>query len=254
MSDEIPPGVVPFEEWTVKGRWWPTTLRRKQISSAAVIHHSVTNTTGKSSYAQVQEIERVIFDRRIRSRFSMVAYNFLVATDALVFEGRGLKYRNAANNDTKGTGYDNKATLSFCFAGSYEPGTDVPTLQPTPQQLAAVGDVIAWLVMAGHVSKWHEVIPHSYVHRTACPGDNLEAAIPDLARYVSRPSVEEDDDMIIQLVDDPDQQVSMLMWMQDDKPHFDVYSTYRPGAGTEVRGASWVAVDQAAKGNWVQAG
>ncbi len=184
----VPPKVVPFESWTIRGRWWPT-MKRRQQSIAAVIHHSVTDTTGRTGLAQVQQIEEIIYRRRIRSRFSMVAYSFLVDTTGVIYEGRGTKFRNGANNDSLRSGFGNAVTLSFCFAGNYHPGVaGIPTLQPTPGQLKPVGDLIAWLGLAGELSRTYEIVPHRYVHTTACPGDNLaNEAIDDLVRYTQFP-------------------------------------------------------------------
>ena len=247
----LPPGVVPFEKWTALGRWWPTSRRRRQ-SDAIVIHHSVTNTTNRSSYMQARDIEKVIHGRRLRSRFSMVAYSWLVATDGTVFEGRGTTYRNGANNDTKGTGYGNANTMSICFAGNYQPGVPgLPTLQPTPTQLRAAGDLIAWLAMAKEMPHEYDVLPHRHVHGTACPGDNLAAQVDALEMYAKF-----DLDPVggaMQIINDPENERMWAGWDKDGTQHVREYSTYRgAGVGDPLPGIGYVIDEQVTAGNIVK--
>lgn len=247
----LPPGVIPFEEWTVKGRWWPTSKRRRQ-SDAMVIHHSVTDTTGRSSYRQAQDIEAVIYGRRLRSRFSMVAYSWLVATDGTVFEGRGTEYKNAANNDTKGTGYGNANTMSICFAGNYHPNVPgVPTLQPTPTQLRAAGDLIAWLHMAKELPLDYRVLPHRDVHGTACPGDNLADKTDELEVYAQLGD-EAPDGGTMQIITDPEANRQWAAWLKDGTEHVREYRNPRPGAGDAMPGIAYVIDEQATAGNIVK--
>ena len=128
----LPPGVVPFKSWTIRGRWWPT-LRRRRQSIAAVIHHSVTDTRGRTGEQQIQHIEEITYRRRWRARFTMVPYNSMVDTAGVIYAGRETTYRNAANKDGRGTGFRNANTLSFCYAGNFQPGVyGIPTMSPTP--------------------------------------------------------------------------------------------------------------------------
>lgn len=258
-----PPGVVPFDQWTIRGRWWPVTLRRRLRSEASVVHHSVTDTTGDTDLAQAQQIEEVIYRRRLKARFSMVAYSYIIGTDATVFEGRGVTYRNAANNDTKNTGLTNTVTVSFCFAGNYHPDVaGVPTLTPTVKQLAAAGDVIAWLELSGDLEPDADVVPHRYVHATACPGDNLASEVSMIAAFAhmppEAPDLEEDlmapSAPLVQLYDDPDAERTLAMWAgPDGRPVVYSYGTYRPGVGIPGNGLSWVALAMFTDDRWVNA-
>lgn len=160
--------VTPFREWTVHGRWG-TPAAFSGPAEAVVVHHSVTNTAGRNAIEQARDVEQVIWTRRRSAGFSMIAYSFIVARSAAVFEGRGFEWRNGAN--TSRSIYGNHNTVSICFAGDYR------TLVPSAAQLAAAGEVIRDGVAAGHIRPNPPVIPHSQVHATACPGDNLRAGL-----------------------------------------------------------------------------
>lgn len=179
----LPDWVLPFDEWTLRGRWWPVTRRPTGTPNEAnVIHHSVTNTAGKDAVTQIRDIEEIIYQRRITSKFSMVAYSFLISSDAQVFEGRGLTYRNGANNDTKNTGFGNANTFSICFAGNYM------TDEPTDAQLDAAGRLVRWLKDHGHAFQTAPTIPHSQVHATACCGTNLRQKLHIIDAYTDEES------------------------------------------------------------------
>ena len=137
----------------------------------------MTNTSGKDAYTQIRDIEEVIYGRRFSAGFSMIAYSFLISTDAQVFEGRGLEYRNAANNDTKRTGFGNRNTFSICFAGNYMHD------EASDDQLAVAGRLIAWLKDKGHSFQSAVTLPHSHVHATACCGTNLRQDLPIIDAY-----------------------------------------------------------------------
>lgn len=246
----LPPWVVPFDDWTVKGRWWPTSKRRQQ-STAVVLHHSVTDTTGRSSHQQAQDIEQVIYDRRRRSRFSMVAYSFIVATDGTLFEGRGVTYRNGANNDTKNTGYTNTNTMSVCFAGNYQPGVaGVPELQPTPAQLRAVGDLAGWLHLAKELTGDYEILPHRHVHATACPGDNIVNHIDELELYAQFEPTHTEGPQAMQIINDPEAQRMWAGWDKAGTQHVREYSNYRGAhVGDALPGIGYVIDEQVAAGN-----
>ena len=155
--------IVRFNEWTIRGRWG-SALSFNGPASAAVLHHSVTNPTG-DAFADARTVEEVIWRRRIKSRFSMVAYSYLVHPDGTVFEGRGVRYRNGANNRTKPGTLSNRNTLSICLIGTYT------TADTTPHQDDAVAGLVEYLETAGQLANARSIVPHSALHATACCGD-----------------------------------------------------------------------------------
>lgn len=254
---------VPFDDWTVYGQWWPTMRRRRQ-AAASLVHHSVTRTAGFDDLQQARTIEAVIHGRRLKSRFSMVAYNFIIARGATVFEGRGWTYRNGANNDTKRTGYGNANTISICFAGNYEVGLSIPTVFPTDDQLDAAAAIIREGLELGHIYQPALVLPHNHVHATACPGDTLEGRMQDIADRVAippqpelptLPDLEEDlmaDPLV--MYEDPETETTFMVW-RDDAGRIVVfkYGTHRPGSGKLAPGMLWVYNAMIADDKWVAA-
>ena len=174
--------IVRFNEWTVRGRWGGT-LSFNGPAAAAIIHHSVTNPTG-DPFADARQVEEIIYRRRIKSRFSMVAYSYLVHPDGTVFEGRGVRYRNGANNRTKPGTLSNKNTVSVCLIGTY---TEADT---TPHQDDAVAGLLEYLETAGQLANARSIAPHSALHATACCGDGGRRLISRLLSETSRKGTE----------------------------------------------------------------
>jgi len=181
--------LIPLTAWTVYGRWGtPAMFSRVK---GAVIHHSVTVNSG-DSISDARTVERVIWGRRIKSKFAMVAYNFLITVDGTVFEGRGFKWRNGANNRTRILAplLTNRTTISICFVGNYHPGVaGVATITPTPQQIKAAAALIRHGVSTGQIKPNPQIVPHSKLHATACCGNNLRTRIPDIIRQVQEPTI-----------------------------------------------------------------
>lgn len=198
--------IAPFAEWTVRGRWWPTARRSSSPALALVVHHSVT-TILATTLASVQAVEEVIYGRRLSSRFSMIAYSFLITPDGAIWEGRGTVYRNGANNRTKrNVPYTNSNTLSVCFVGNFHPGVaGVTTLTPTPEALAACADLVAHLRAQGALVAGSDLVAHSMLHATACCGDNLRNELSTIRRLIADGTPpEEGDDMHVRKINADD--------------------------------------------------
>lgn len=155
--------IVSFGNWSIRGRWWPTSSLKKP-ASAIVIHHSVTKPTS-SAIDDARKVEEIIYRRRIKSRFAMIAYNWMIHPDGTVFEGRGNTYRNGANNNTRGGSISNHNSVSVCFIGDYR------TNLLTEAQRRSFWSLAEHLGETGAVSNTNSVVPHSAVARTACPAE-----------------------------------------------------------------------------------
>ncbi|MEM9521551.1 MAG: N-acetylmuramoyl-L-alanine amidase [Actinomycetota bacterium] len=182
--------LVSFDDWTLRGRWWPT-LRRRGVALAVIVHHSVTRAS-TSSLQSVRVVEEIIYQRRIRSRFSMIAYGWLIAPDGTVFEGRGATWRNGANNNTRGGSLSNGNTVSICFIGDFRTDT------VTPAARQAFFELVAQLEADGVIAADHQLLEHSELAHTECAAGALaqvfagETPVP-----IPQPIAddEEDDDM-----------------------------------------------------------
>jgi hypothetical protein len=108
-----------------------------------------------------------------------IGYHFLVAVDGTVYEGRPSQYVGAhvANHNT--------GTLGVSFIGCFQPGAcsgmgpqDPPdaAIESGGKLLGILSDVFGVSVDAAHVMG-HRDFPGA---STDCPGDNLEARIPDM--------------------------------------------------------------------------
>ena len=91
-----------------------------------------------------------------------IAYNALVCPHGYIFEGRGTKYRSAANGDTA----KNNAWFAVCYLG----GTGDTF---TTEAKAAYIRAVQWLRAEGGAGR--SVIGHRDVTATECPGAVIEA-------------------------------------------------------------------------------
>lgn len=173
--------IVPFNQWTKLGQWWPT-MRLKGEMGGIIVHHSVTKPTDNAA-ADARVVERIIYNRRFKSRFSMVAYSWLIHPDGSIFEGRGHLWRNGANTNKKGGSLSNSNTVSVCMIGDYR------TDKITDVQRSAFWWLVQHLQGTGTVKPNPDIFPHSDLAWTACPSgamDGLNQPLPE----------EEEDDMI----------------------------------------------------------
>jgi hypothetical protein len=95
-----------------------------------------------------------------------IEYNFLVAPNGQIFEGRGWAHQNAACGAT----YWNQHGLAVCYLG----GTDGHSTTP----LTALGrSALDWLWAEATVrfAVFTDIRPHSAVFNTFCPGHELTA-------------------------------------------------------------------------------
>ena len=170
-----------LEEWTLRGKWGNYPAIGPLPKLAYVVHHSVTNTAGDTTIESVQEVEDVIYRRRVKDRFSMVAYNDLYPQTGEIYIGRGADHQNGANGNTRGPDgpfphLTNRNTLSGCLVGNYHPPAG-GTLAVTDEQIDAVACRIVAYRAFGVLSSDSLVVSHDDLHATACCGDNGRAVL-----------------------------------------------------------------------------
>jgi hypothetical protein len=153
--------IVPFEDWTLLGQWFPC-LSYKGQAEAIIVHHSVTKPT-ENAFNDARVVERVIYGRRFDSRFGMIAYSYMIHPDGTIFEGRGLSYRNGANKNTKGGSLSNGNTVSVCLIGDYR------TNEVTSMQIAAFNWLRNDLVLRAGIIPSATTNAHNELSHTACP-------------------------------------------------------------------------------------
>ena len=106
-----------------------------------------------------------------------VAYSFLFSRDGRIFEGRGWHNRTAANGSNAG----NDGYLAVCFLGGDRAGRD----DVTAAGRRALGELVREFRRV--YGREPEVVPHSALHATACPGDELRAFIRQRGWRFERP-------------------------------------------------------------------
>jgi hypothetical protein len=146
----------------------------EQLPAAELfIHHSVTVPTADPDH-DMRQIEGIDYQR-----FGMGSYSWAVHPDGTVLEGEGLLIgAHTLNHNSHGFG--------VVFIGNYM-ATD-----PTAAQLAAAGELIAWIRHHGWLNNDAPIRGHRDVRATACPGDRLSALHPELRRIAADPYQEDD--------------------------------------------------------------
>lgn len=184
------PPIVPASTWRVgltppKERPVATTVR------FVIVHHA----EGSNTATDYVNVVRSIYVYHTQSNgWNDVGYNFLIAQDGTVFEGRDgqgvMDGENVQGAHFCGT---NGGTMGICLLGGYM------TVQPPDAALTALVKLTAWklnkenltqpLGSAFHAASGKTLVTIS-THRdgtcaTDCPGDNLYARIDQLRSAVA---------------------------------------------------------------------
>ena len=101
---------------------------------------------------------------------SDIPYNYVIIPNGAVMEGRGMRYRCAANGTVDG----NLRFPAVMFPGDYRSGAN--TL--TSAQVASFRELRRFIL--GLASQAKDLKPHSFFKPTECPGQNIVNAMPAL--------------------------------------------------------------------------
>lgn len=155
-------GIAPFEPAAAVG---------------LAVHHSANGadatTALQDAGAYIRLVQQYYFDR---GDFTDIAYNWIVLADGRVLEGRGMRYRCAAN----GTNDGNLRYPSVMFPGDFRSSTSL-----TSAQIGAFRQLRA--LVRGTAPKASDVKPHSFFKATECPGKNISNFIPQLMQAPPEP-------------------------------------------------------------------
>ncbi|XP_068142137.1 peptidoglycan-recognition protein SB1 [Drosophila tropicalis] len=136
-------------------------LRIRGAVDYVIIHHS-DNPNGCTTSEQCKRMIKAIqTDHKGRRNFSDIGYNFIVAGDGKVYEGRGfgLAGSHAPNY--------NRNSIGIVFIGNFENQT------PSQQMLQNAKDLIALAKQGGHLKDDYTLLGHRQTKATACPGTAL---------------------------------------------------------------------------------
>ncbi|MFR9674195.1 peptidoglycan recognition protein [Streptomyces sp. TR02-1] len=193
------PAVVPRADWGADESMVREKPVHMQRVKAVFLHH--TDHDNGYDCADVPRLLRFLEADHIRYEgWDDVGYNYLVDRCGTVYEGRAGGGEHAVRGaHTKGF---NKRTVGIAALGTFDAGTHVP--QP---MLDAIAALIAWRLPPendphGRVrltstndasrypkgsTRWFDVIAgHRDAFETTCPGDALEAQLPELRDEVAR--------------------------------------------------------------------
>ncbi len=174
------PTLITQEEWRA-GLPLPTYQRATTQVNHVIIHHSATF----NSLTDYENVVRNIYLFHTQDRgWSDIGYNFLVAPDGTLFEGRSAGGQNVAGDNIRGAHFcgRNSGTMGVCLLGNYN------TAVPTDTALATIVRVTSWklnkedldpLATNSHPtnSNLGVIAGHRNGCATECPGENLYARL-----------------------------------------------------------------------------
>lgn len=156
--------LVRFETWS-PGVPHPGKYDMRLPVALVYGHHTVTPTPLNPS-AEVQQLRNIDMQHRAKG-WGGIGYNFVVGPSGTVYEGRGQKV--GAHNDG-----ENSTSIGIAFLGDF---TKVP---PTPAAAIAAVELLQHLRAVGALTSSYRLRGHRDSDSTACPGNQLYAALPNL--------------------------------------------------------------------------
>ena len=182
------PDFVPQEAWR-QGLPAPSYTRRATTVEHIIVHHSATF----NNLTNYENVVRNIYLFHTRDReWSDIGYNYLIAQDGTIFEGRSAGSQNVDNDNVQGAHFcgKNGGTMGICLLGNFN------TAEPTDTALASLERLIAWKVDKEGLDPLGErthpanarlrtIAGHRDGCATACPGDNLYPLLPAISVAVA---------------------------------------------------------------------
>jgi hypothetical protein len=173
------PALVTRDDWRAN----PALPGMKpQRPSGIIIHHTDVRQNPKISLeAKMRNLQAFsqnpgqVSARVMKPAWPDVPYHYYIDGAGRIAEGRDVRF--AGDTNTK---YDTVGYIQIVLEGNFEAEV------PTPEQLAALRDLMAALILS-----WNVPIERIGVHKqhaaTSCPGRNFMAVLPDvLARTAER--------------------------------------------------------------------
>ncbi|XP_034109001.1 peptidoglycan-recognition protein SB1 [Drosophila albomicans] len=158
-----------------RSSWGAASARSPSRINGAVeyviIHHS-DNPNGCTTSAQCQRlIKNIQSDHKGRRSFSDIGYNFIVAGDGNVYEGRGFGLQGSH------APMYNRRSIGIVFLGNFENST------PSAQMLQNAKDLIELAKQGGHLKNDYTLLGHRQTKATSCPGTALYNEIKTWPRW-----------------------------------------------------------------------
>lgn len=151
--------------------------RNVAIISDIIVHHTA-GPTSQTAYEIDTEHRNI--------GMAMIGYNFLIAHDGAINEGRPIQYVPAAAFGR------NHESINVCLVGNFEHGDHGYTGPPSAAQIVALKQLSVYLHSTypqisrtiGHRDVATLFYPGDEAdYATACPGDQLYALLPDIKDF-----------------------------------------------------------------------
>ncbi|MGV3540890.1 MAG: N-acetylmuramoyl-L-alanine amidase [Rufibacter sp.] len=190
--------VVPTSAWRA-GLAAPTYTRSFTQTKHVAVHHAAGSNTATDHYKVVRDI---YLYHRNSNGWSDIGYNYLIAPDGTIFQGRDNPTGSFDHDYVLGAHLcsNNSNAMGICMLGDY-----TSTL-PTPKAMESLYKVIKWKVKKDNIdifgSTSHTIGPSTYMitammpnvlgHRdgcksgyTACPGNMLYTKMSEIRNQVN---------------------------------------------------------------------
>ncbi len=178
------PIVIPASTWR-SGLTPPKELPVKTTTKHVIVHHAAGSNTN-TNYTDV--VRNVYTFHTQTNGWNDVGYNFLIAQDGTIYEGRdGQNIMDGDNVLGAHFCSQNSGTMGICLLGDYM------TAQPTDISLASLAKLIAWKMKKESILPLEKSIHAASgknlnnlsAHRdgscsTDCPGNNLYAKLEQI--------------------------------------------------------------------------
>jgi hypothetical protein len=163
----------------VPARTGAPVMDRQSLIGLALHHSGYVSdvaSSGSDPKAWVREQQRYSMQEK---GMTDIAYNYVVMANGAVYEGRGLRYRSAAN----GTADGNVKYAAVLFPGDYRTGKNTLTAAQITSFRALRQHVL------GSAPQAKDLKPHSFFKPTECPGQNIVSSIPALSQLPPGPGL-----------------------------------------------------------------
>ena len=181
------PAFVPQAKWRV-GLPAPSYTRTATSVAHVIVHHSATY----NSLTNYENVVRNIYLFHTQDRgWSDIGYNYLIAQDGTIFEGRSAGSQSVANDNIRGAHFcgQNSYTMGICLLGNYN------TAEPTDTAVASLVKLTGWKLKKEGLDPLGErahptnpslgtIAGHRDGCATECPGDNLYARLGEVRNRV----------------------------------------------------------------------
>ncbi len=183
------PALIEASQWRA-GLPPPDYTRIATPVAHVIVHHSAGSNTS-TNYTDI--VRNIYLFHTLDRGWSDIGYNFLVAQDGTIFEGRSAGTQAIESDNIQGAHFcgKNSGTMGICLLGNYN------TAVPTEAALTSLVGLAAWkiikealdpLSMLSHPANASlgVIAGHRDGCATECPGDNLYARLGDIRQRVQQ--------------------------------------------------------------------